>query len=108
MMTNAMILANIGRQFRETMTAVEYNERLEVIREQIVPYNSKKPQKVTQNGRTDYFGQCIGEVLRSIRKASIDYLFREEQVVELLKYQPDAQVEWRPQWGCWEIWLPAA
>ena len=62
------------------MTAAEYDERLTVIREQIVPYNSKKPQKVTQNGRTDYFGQCIGEVLRSIRKAGIDYLFREEQV----------------------------
>lgn len=107
-MTNAMILANIGKQFRETMTAAEYDERLLTIREQIVPYNKRKPEKITRNGKADYFGQCIGEVLRSIRKASIDYLFREEQVVELLKYQPDAQVEWKPQWGCWEIWLPAA
>lgn len=108
-MTNAMILANTGKQFRETMTAAEYDERLVSIREQIIPYtDAKKPQKITQNGRTDYFGQCIGEVLRAIRKAGIDYLFREEQVVELLKYQPDAKVEWKPHWGCWEIWLPAA
>ncbi len=108
MMTNAMILANNRKQFKETMTAAEYNERLAVIREQIVPYtNKKKPEKTTRNGKADYFGQCIGDVLRSIRKAGIDYLFREEQVVELLKYEPGASVEWKPSWGCWEIWLPA-
>ena len=107
-MTNNEILANIEKKFRKSMTTAEYNERLAVIRQQIVPYNRRKPKKKTKNVCGDYTYMILTDALRNVRKGSVDYLYNENQVLEFLRYEPNALVEYKPQWEAWEVWIPAA
>lgn len=92
-------------QFRERMSNSEYQLRLAGIRKTIIPYTRRKPKARTRHVPGEYFDNAIAEVLRNIRAMEIDYVFREEQLIELLRYEPDLQVEYLPSYGMWAVFL---
>ena len=107
-MTNNGILASMETRLRESMSTKEYANRLAVIRQQIEPYERRKPKKKTKNVAGEYQYTLLSDALRNVRKGSVDYLYNENQVIEFLRYEPNALVEYKPQWKAWEVWITAA
>ena len=103
-MTNMEIAALASEQipFRESMAAAEYDARLELIREVIIPYGDRKPKR-----SHDYNNVLLCEVLRNIRRGETDYVFGESQLIELLRYEPRAQIVYMSDCGVWEVSIAA-
>lgn len=96
-MTNSQILATARPLFKETMTNHEYQQRLYNIRRQLphgrvkTPYSSLK-HMVRDDDYFDSRKILISGVIQSIRSNKSDYVFSEDQVVDLLRYEPNMKV----------------
>ena len=106
-MSNTTLIMDVEPKFRARMTPQEYEQRLSMIRKKVKPLPWRRPKRKTRRDPGDYYETMIAETLRVIRKRQTDYVFREEQIVELLKYEPDLVVEYKPKVGMWLVALAA-
>lgn len=51
-----------------------------------------------------YYVSFINNVLRNIRHGEVDYIFKIEQLKELLRYEPDLEVSYADD--IFTVWLP--
>ncbi len=107
-MTNTEIFAGANKimPFVENMTALEYNRRFLLIRQLASPYKEKRPKRVVRKDTGDYFPFLVSEVLKTIRSNGQDYVFSESQVIDVIRYEPGARVEYLGD-GIWEVSLSA-
>lgn len=52
-----------------------------------------------------YYVSFINNVLRNIRHGEVDYIFKIEQLKELLRYEPDLEVSYADD--IFTVWLPS-
>lgn len=119
-MTNTALAAIPPVSFRKDMSDAEYQERFSYIRNNITPYNRKRPQDaslsssqlVSSRECVDYYNPFIAEVLISIRRTHlehpVDYVFSEDQLIELLRYEPRLSVRYMSPHEMWEVSLNVA
>lgn len=97
-MTNSQIISNASPQFKSSMTDKEYQVRLRDIRRKMPPGKRRgksHPTSVIQSHDFfDSWDMMISGVLYSLSKRDRDYLFNEDQVVEILRYRPDAKISY--------------
>lgn len=104
-------------KFYQSMSNGQYQVRLSYLRTTVTPANHRSPgnqrgcrghhQRVTEDDR-DVFLNIISGVLESIRSprgSGVDYLFSEQQVLELLKYEPGATIRYINSLSIWEVTL---
>lgn len=53
----------------------------------------------------EYFVAYINDVLHQIRNGAIDYVYNEDQLKELLRFEPNIQVSYHD--GVFYVWLPS-
>lgn len=108
-MTNIQIAAKASEviPFRSCFTAEQYDKRLELIRQMATPYKRRRPRRVTRNEKGDFYSNALQQVLLSVRHGETDFIYNEAALIDLLRYEPQTEVVYRPEWEVWEVSLGA-
>ena len=87
-------------------------ERLLYLRQTVIPAKTKSPRRgCSESGRKNspeqdsYFDFLIRDVLSQIRHGEVDYVFTEQHLLELLRYERNLHIEWIVSAGCYSVSL---
>ena len=87
-------------------------ERILYLRQIVTPATTKSPRRgCSESGRKNspeqdsYFDFLIRDVLSQIRHGEVDYVFTEQHLLELLRYEPNLRIEWDTSAECYSVSL---
>ena len=95
-------------KYRYNMSAEEYQARFIELKKMTKPlHNRFSGRREYKSMGLEHYNRFIAGVRATIRQPDgIDYVFREDHLVELLWYEYDRlQCRYLPDLECWMVWL---